>query len=93
MSRNPLDIFVIESDHRVPAAIRASRTVHVLLNFTGQDLERPLIVMVGREVAAKVQILLRFRGSEPKYFSQVGNHASHHTPKAQGTQAAKDIVL
>ena len=36
-----------------------------------------LVVGVPRgEIAAKVKVLLRLRGPEPKYFSQIGNHAS-----------------
>jgi hypothetical protein len=31
--------------------------------------------MVGGEVAAKGEVLFRFRGSEPKDFSRVGNHS------------------
>jgi hypothetical protein len=38
-------------------------------------LERLVVVVVGAEVAAKGKVLFHLRGSEPKDFSQVGNHA------------------
>ena len=46
----------------------------MLLNFAGQDLKRLVGVVPGGEVAAKGEIFFRLRGSEPKDFSQVGNH-------------------
>ena len=59
----------------MPTAIRTSGTVHALLHFTSQDLERPVGVVVRREVPTKGEVLFYLRGSEPKNFSQGGNHA------------------
>ena len=56
-------------------AIRATGAVHVLLYFASEDLKRLLGVMLGAEVSAKGKVLFRLRGSEPKNFNQVGNHA------------------
>ena len=47
----------------------------MLLYLASQDLKWPIDVMVRREVAAKGEVLFHLRGSEPKNFSQVGNHA------------------
>jgi len=58
----------------VPTAIRTSGTVHVLLHFTSHDLKRRVAVVVRREVPTKGEVLFYLRGSEPKNFSQVGNH-------------------
>jgi hypothetical protein len=66
----------------VATAIRASGTVHVSLHFAGQDLERRAGVMVCAEVTAKGEVRLRLRGSEPKDFSQVGNHAQEYSRAA-----------
>jgi hypothetical protein len=38
-------------------------------------LKRLLSVVLGGQVAAKGEVLFRLRGSEPKDFSQIGNHA------------------
>ena len=46
----------------------------MLLHFTSQDLKRLVAVVVRREVPAKGEVLFYLRGSEPKNFSQVGNH-------------------
>jgi hypothetical protein len=47
----------------------------VLLHFASQDLKGLVGVMVRRKVPAKGEVLFQLRGSEPKNFSQVGNHA------------------
>jgi hypothetical protein len=54
----------------------------VSLHFAGQDLERRAGVMVCAEVTAKGDVRLRLRGSEPKNFSQVGNHAQEYSRAA-----------
>jgi hypothetical protein len=47
----------------------------MVLHFVSKDLKRLVDVVLGGEVAAKGEVLVRLRGSEPKDFSQVGNHA------------------
>lgn len=65
----------------MPTAIRTSGAVHVLLHLASQDLKRLVVVVVRREVPAKGEVLFQLRGSEPKNFSQVGNHAPKNIPK------------
>jgi len=72
------DLGFVYRHQRVAAAVGASGAVHLLLNAGRQDLEIPLRVVVVREVAAKCDVLLRFRGSEAKYFSQGGNHSCNY---------------
>ena len=59
----------------MPTAIRTSGAVHVLPYFGSQDLKRLVGMVVRGEVAAKGTVLLQLRGSQPKNFSQIGNHA------------------
>jgi hypothetical protein len=59
----------------VTTAIGTGGTIDLLLNFGSQDLKGFVGVVVGREVPAKSEVFFRLRGSEPKNFSQVGNHA------------------
>ena len=79
MQRNLFDIRFVDGHHRMAAAIGTSGAVHLLLHFSSQDLEGLVGVVVGREVAAKGEIFFRLRGSEPKNFSQVGNHAYRYS--------------
>jgi len=69
------DLRLIDRHYGVPAAIGTCGTVHVLLYFASQDLKLRVDVVVRREVAAKGEVLFHLRGSEPKNFSQIGNHA------------------
>jgi len=47
----------------------------LLLHSGREDSKRLVATVFGGEVAAKGEILFSLRGSEPKYFSQIGNHA------------------
>lgn len=60
-------------------AISTGGAIDFSLYFGSQDLKRLIGVVPGREVAAKGEVLFFFRGSEPKYFSQVGNHAYQYS--------------
>jgi hypothetical protein len=75
VQRDIFDLRLADGYYRVATAIRAVGAVHLLLHFAGQDLKRLLSVVLGGQVAAKGEVLFRLRGSEPKDFSQIGNHA------------------
>jgi hypothetical protein len=72
----------------MPAAIRAGGAIDVALYFTGKDLKGLVVAVVGRKMAPKRDVLVRLRGSEPKYFSQVGNHALRVSPQNREKQGA-----
>jgi hypothetical protein len=59
----------------------------VPLDFGSDDLERLVVAVPGGKLAAEGEIFLLLRGSEPKNFSKIGDHASGYyraTVKAIG---------
>lgn len=69
------DFWRAHGDHGVTAAIGACGAIHMLPHFGSENLKRLLRKMMGGEVAAEVEVLPGFGGSEPEDFGQVGNHA------------------
>ena len=53
----------------------------MLLHLAREDLKRPVGVVVRGEIAAKGEVLLDLRGTEPKNLSQVGNHGPRISPR------------
>ena len=84
---DPFNVVLRDRDHRVSAAVRASRAVNVLLHFARYDLERRIRAVPGREIAPKRDVLLLFRGSEPTDLIQIGNHAPKSIPTPGGMQS------
>ena len=89
--RDAFDFRFVYGDLGVAAAICTSCTVDVLLHFAGEDLKGPVDAVVRREVTAKGEVLFHLGGSEPKYFSQVGNHVLENISGLPRRQARETL--
>lgn len=75
----------IHTHHRMPAAVRTRRTIHLALYFARQDLKCLLASVMSRQIPSKCQVLPSLGGSQPANFSQVGDHAlSVGLPRQKG---------
>jgi len=81
-----LDLGFVHGDQRMAATICTGSAVHLLFDFSSQNLEGCVSRTPGGEVTPECNVLLLHRGSAAENFSQVGNHAPRirpHSPVAQ----------